>query len=170
MIRAVTLLVLTLLGICVYAQTVNYCGQDCRSQHSSKLRPSRSWLHLKIFLTLSLAYGVDWFCDNTLCCVGTTGAWTCMPNNAQCCATGYFCPTGYDCYVSTSTGQQYCECSTSSCSGSVQQESGTGSQSSTSSGSPKPTSTSSKNAAREKNAFGYMSALLAIISAMATLF
>jgi hypothetical protein len=132
-------------------------------------------VHLKIFLTLSLAYGVNWFCENTLCCVGTTGAWTCMPNNAQCCATGYFCPTGYDCYVSTSTGQQYCECSTSSCSGSVQQESGTGAQS-TSSGSPTPTPTSPgsvnppKNAACEKNAFGYMSALLAIISAMATLF
>ncbi|KFA74031.1 hypothetical protein S40288_11000 [Stachybotrys chartarum IBT 40288] len=51
----------------------------------------------------------NWYCDNSIseCCSGTF-IFSCMPLGAQCCTTGYWCPSTQDCLLDTSTGLQMC--------------------------------------------------------------
>ncbi|KAH7325654.1 hypothetical protein B0I35DRAFT_116176 [Stachybotrys elegans] len=53
--------------------------------------------------------GFNWFCNNAIaaCCSGTD-ILGCMPLGANCCSTGYWCPSTQDCYIDTTTFIQYC--------------------------------------------------------------
>jgi len=183
-------------------QSANFCGTDCklcfshscvisiflhhpRRESSSRaspifVRPRQSQNHLELNEVAQLTNpptvaGNDYYCINTVCCVGSS-AWSCIGVNDQCCATGYMCPSGSRCYLD-SLGDQLClsgSTTQSASSGQPAQTSGKSSPTTpaatSSSATQPPSAVSTKSGAEAARRAGYVFAALVPLAISAVLF